>query len=53
VDTVFNKAQSVAKDMGWDIKTTDRDLGIVEATHTTFWYGFEDDVIIHSIFKEQ
>ena len=46
VDTVFNKAQSVAKDMGWDIKTTDRDLGIVEATHTTFWYGFEDDVII-------
>jgi len=45
-DVVFGKAEAVAKNMGWDVKTLDKDAGIIEATHTTFWYGFEDDVII-------
>lgn len=45
-DVVFEKAKSEAKQMGWDIKATDAEAGTIEATDTTFWYGFKDDVII-------
>ena len=45
-DVVFGKAESIVKSMGWDIANSDVKTGIIEATETTFWYGFEDDVII-------
>ncbi len=43
---VFDKALAAAKSMGWDIVSHSEDTGIIEATATSFWYGFSDDVII-------
>lgn len=43
---VYDRALEAASKSGWDIVTTDREAGIIEATDTTFWYGFKDDVII-------
>lgn len=42
----FNRAQQVARDMGWEIVATDAAAGRIEATDTTFWFGFKDDVVI-------
>ncbi|MEX2241047.1 MAG: DUF1499 domain-containing protein [Burkholderiales bacterium] len=32
--------------MGWEIVATDAAAGRIEATDTTFWFGFKDDVVI-------
>ncbi|WP_416879446.1 DUF1499 domain-containing protein [Litorimonas sp.] len=45
-DAAFAKAESLARQMGWKIKATNPEAGTIEATDTTFWYGFKDDVII-------
>jgi len=45
-DVVFGEALAVAKSMGWDIKEEDVVAGRIDATDTTFWYGFDDDVTI-------
>ncbi len=42
----FTRAENAARDMGWDIVTADAGAGRIEATDTTFWYGFKDDVVI-------
>lgn len=43
---VFAAALSTANDMGWKIAAQDASTGRIEATDTTFWYGFKDDVVI-------
>lgn len=43
---VFAAALSTAKDMGWKVAAQDAATGRIEATDTTFWYGFKDDVVI-------
>ncbi|GHA93365.1 hypothetical protein GCM10009069_15530 [Algimonas arctica] len=45
-DVAFGRAEQVARDMGWAIKETDAATGRIDATDTTFWYGFKDDVSI-------
>jgi len=45
-DVVFGEAKAAAKQMGWALKSENVKTGIIEATDTTFWYGFEDDVVI-------
>jgi len=45
-EQVFGQALTLVKQSGWKIHTQDADKGIIEATATTFWYGFKDDVII-------
>lgn len=45
-DIVFGQALVIAKNLGWKLKTEDKEAGLIEATDTTFWYGFKDDVII-------
>lgn len=45
-EAAFAKAEAVARQMGWKIKATNPEAGTIEATDTTFWYGFKDDVII-------
>ena len=42
----FQRALAAARDMGWEIVATDSAGGRIEATATTFWYGFKDDVVI-------
>lgn len=42
----FERALAVARDMGWSIVATDLAAGRIEATATTAWFGFRDDVVI-------
>ncbi len=44
--TAFVNALAAAVGMGWEIVATDPEQGIIEATATTFWFGFKDDVVI-------
>ncbi len=43
---VYGRTLSAIASMGWEIHTEDQVNGIIEATDTTFWYGFKDDVIV-------
>lgn len=45
-EVVFGKVMATAKSMGWTIKEEDAAAGRIDATDTTFWYGFDDDVTI-------
>ena len=42
----FERAQQAARDMGWEVVAADAAAGRLEATDTTFWFGFKDDVVI-------
>jgi uncharacterized protein (DUF1499 family) len=44
--TVFEQALAVAQAMGWQIAASVPEEGRIEATETTFWYGFKDDVVV-------
>jgi uncharacterized protein (DUF1499 family) len=43
---VFDLALGVARGEGWEIVAAIADDGRIEATATTFWFGFKDDVVI-------
>ena len=45
-DQAFDRALGVALDKGWDIVTADKSTGRIEATDTTRFFGFKDDVVI-------
>jgi uncharacterized protein (DUF1499 family) len=45
-DDAFNRALEAAREMGWEIVATVPEDGRIEATATTFWFGFKDDVVI-------
>jgi len=42
----FKRALQTARDTGWEIAAADAAAGRIEATDTTFWFGFKDDVVI-------
>lgn len=42
----FARALAAASDMGWEIVAADSTEGRIEATATTTWFGFKDDVVI-------
>src|SRR3989304_1127830 len=42
----FTLALKAAEEMGWEIASVDRKSLVIEATDTTFWFGFKDDVIV-------
>ncbi len=43
---LFDKAAAAARDMGWLIVDEAKADGRIEATATTAWFGFKDDVVI-------
>ncbi|ALP53276.1 hypothetical protein Tel_08970 [Candidatus Tenderia electrophaga] len=43
---VFPAALATAQEMGWHIVAADADSTRIEATDTTFWFGFKDDVVV-------
>ena len=45
-DRAFEQALQAARDMGWEIVDANADGWRIEATDTTFWFGFKDDVVI-------
>lgn len=46
VDSAFSLAARTARQMGWEMVDQDRREGRIEATATTPWMGFKDDVVI-------
>jgi uncharacterized protein (DUF1499 family) len=42
----FERAQAVAQQMGWNIVASDAAAGRLEATDTTAWFGFHDDIVV-------
>jgi hypothetical protein len=46
LDQAFDRALAAVRDMGWELVSANRQAGRIEATDTTFWFGFKDDVVI-------
>ena len=42
----FRGALAVVRRMGWELLATDPDTFRIEATDRSFWFGFEDDVVV-------
>jgi uncharacterized protein (DUF1499 family) len=42
----FEQALRTARTMGWTIVNSSPGEGRIEATDTTFWFGFKDDIVI-------
>jgi uncharacterized protein (DUF1499 family) len=45
-DLAFDRALAAAKSLGWRVVDTNRQEGRIEATDTTFWFGFKDDIVV-------
>jgi uncharacterized protein (DUF1499 family) len=45
-DAAFDKALAAVKGTGLRIIAADKPAGRIEATATTFWFGFKDDVVV-------
>tara|TARA_B100000768_G_scaffold139786_1_gene131152 strand:+ start:83 stop:841 length:759 start_codon:yes stop_codon:yes gene_type:complete len=43
---LFTEAMVVLEDLGLEIVNEDTAAGMIEATATTFWFGFKDDVVV-------
>lgn len=43
---LVDAATQAAENLGWEMVNTDTDQGLVEATDTTTWFGFKDDIVI-------
>jgi len=48
-DAAFARAEAAARTMGWEIVATDATALRIEATDTSRWWGFKDDVVIRLI----
>ncbi len=48
----YEAVLGVVEDRGWDIVTADATEGRIEATETSFWFGFKDDVMIRILPDE-
>ena len=48
-DQAFNRALDTAKEMCWQIVAEVPAEGRIEATDTTFWFGFKDDIVIRIV----
>jgi hypothetical protein len=46
VAEVFAAALAEAKKQDWQIAAQDGQTGRIEATATTFWFGFKDDIVV-------
>lgn len=45
-EQLFEKSLQVVEEMGWQLVASDQATGRIEATDTTTWFGFKDDVVI-------
>jgi len=45
-DQAYDQALASARRMGWDIVSDDKKDLRMEATDTTFWFGFTDDIVV-------
>ncbi|HIE94334.1 MAG TPA: DUF1499 domain-containing protein, partial [Acidobacteria bacterium] len=47
-EQLVDQARDVATAMGWEIVAVDRQAGRLEASDTTFWFGFTDDIVVRA-----
>jgi uncharacterized protein (DUF1499 family) len=52
-EQVFDAALAAVKDMGLEVVSADKNLGLIEAYDTTTFFGFVDDVVIRIQSAEQ
>ena len=45
-DKAWQACLDTAVKMGWAIDATNESQGRIEATDTTFWFGFKDDIVV-------
>jgi uncharacterized protein (DUF1499 family) len=45
-DSAYSRALESARGMGWKIVAADSTSGRIEATATTPWFGFKDDIVV-------
>ncbi len=43
---VFTRVAELAEELGWNIVTSLPEQGWLEATETSFWFGFTDDIVV-------
>lgn len=46
VGDIVEAARESADKFGWEIVASDPAVGRLEATHTSFWYGYKDDIVV-------
>jgi len=46
---LFKRAEATARAVGWEIVAADANEGRIEATDTTKWFGFKDDIVIRIV----
>ena len=49
VSDAVDRAEATLLAMGLEVVAVDRDAGVVEATATTFWFGFKDDMVVRVV----
>lgn len=45
-DAAFKRALDAARELGWQNVAAIADEGRIEATDTTIWFGFKDDIVV-------
>ena len=50
--SLFGHALQAARELGWEIAAEVPEEGRIEATDTTFWFGFRDDVVVRIVAVE-
>jgi uncharacterized protein (DUF1499 family) len=45
-EAAFQRALNAARDLGWEIVAAVPNEGRIEATDTTIWFGFKDDIVV-------
>jgi uncharacterized protein (DUF1499 family) len=53
VNLAIKRAVDILKNQGLDVINVNAVKGIIEATATSFWYGFKDDVVVRIQATEQ
>lgn len=43
---LYKRALTTVNAMGWKLASSSEDTGTIEATDSSFWFGFKDDVVI-------
>jgi|Marorgknorr_s2lv_3_1036020.scaffolds.fasta_scaffold00014_59 uncharacterized protein (DUF1499 family) len=46
VDEIFDRALAAVDRLGWELVSATRSAGRIEATDTTLWFRFKDDIVI-------
>ena len=51
VADAVDRTEDALQTMGLEIVAVDKEAGLVEATATTFWFGFKDDMVVRIVGK--